>query len=333
MLKRSLCLFCKVLLWCFLMAAGSMWIFILLEVFIVVACCLGNALVIWVVWRSGALRQPSFCFIASLAVADFLVGSVAIPVAVLWDARAKTSFHGCLFMCCVFIMLQLTSGALLLAIAVDRFLRVRIPLTYKATITKTRSWMVVVLCWLVAALLSFIPMFGWHHNHTTWNNTTQTNSSNIKCSYLTVNTRSYVVNFIFFSCYLPPLAIMCGLYLYVFLITRRQLRANIGETVNKSSTDYLKERRLAASLALVLVLFAVSWLPVFVMHTIKYYNPKITVPPVAIRIGVVLSHANSAVNPIIYAFRIPKFKKACIKLWVRLYHCREDQQESDQNSM
>ena len=100
-----------------------------LEVLIAVACCLGNLLVIWAVCTSGAMRpQPIFCFIVSLAAADYLVGAVQIPVAVLIDDRVKTSFNSCLFLSCVFMVLTQASVHSLLAITLDRFLRVYIPL-------------------------------------------------------------------------------------------------------------------------------------------------------------------------------------------------------------
>ncbi|XP_036427171.1 adenosine receptor A1-like [Colossoma macropomum] len=302
------------------MGSSTLWFFLPLEVITAVACCLGNALVIWAVWTCGALWKPTFCFIVSLAVADFLVGSVAIPIAVLVDIGIISSFYGCLFMCCVIIMLEVASVAFLLAIAVDRFLRVRIPLTYKSTVSKNRLWIVVALCWVTAALLSFIPMFGWHKSLDT---------DSIKCRFFTIICDSYLVYFIFFSLYLPPLALMTGLYCYIFLIARRQLRANIG-VGSKSSTYYQKEHRLAASLVLVLVLFVVCWLPLFLMFTVRLYGHNIKVPSVAIELGVLLSHANSAVNPIVYAFTIPKIKEACRKLWRRVYHDRE-QQQSEQN--
>ncbi|XP_036425577.1 adenosine receptor A1-like [Colossoma macropomum] len=303
------------------MGSSAVWVFLPLEVIIAVACCLGNVLVIWAVWTCGALSQPTFCFIVSLAVADFLVGSVAIPIAALVDIRMNTSFYGCLFMCCIIIMLQVASVVLLLAIAVDRFLRVHIPLRYKSTVSKKRLWIVVTLCWVTAALLSFIPMFGWHNT---------LGADSIQCSFLTVISISYVVNFIFFSFFLPPLAVMTGLYCYIFLTTRRLLRANIGVAA-ESRTYYQKEHRLAVSLFLVLGLFVVCWLPVFLTVTVKLYGHNIEVPSVAIDIGVLLSHANSAVNPIVYAFRIPKIKKACRKLWRRVSHDRE-QQQSEQNN-
>lgn len=106
------------------------WWFVLLEVVIGGACCLGNALVIWASWTYGVFREPTFCFITSLAVADFLVGSVGIPLALLLDMNMEVSFHDCLSMCCVLLMLQIASVVLLLTIAVDRCLRVRIPLSW-----------------------------------------------------------------------------------------------------------------------------------------------------------------------------------------------------------
>ncbi|XP_036425574.1 adenosine receptor A1-like [Colossoma macropomum] len=304
------------------MGSSAVWVFLPLEVIIAVACCLGNALVIWAVWTCGALRQPTFCFIVSLAVADFLVGSVAIPMAVLVDISMKIPFYGCLFMCCIIIMLEVASVFLLLAIAVDRFLRVRIPLKYKSTVSKKRSWIVVALCWFTAALLSFIPMFGWH-------NPLRADSN--KCRFFKVISYSYLVYFIFFSLYLPPLALMTGLYCYIFLTTRRQLRANIG-VAGKSSTYYQKEHRLAASLVLVLGLFVTCWLPLFLMVTLRLYSHNIEVPSDAIDIGVLLSHTNSAINPIVYAFKIPKIKEACRKLWRRVYHDSEQQQSEQSNT-
>ena len=60
--------------------------------------------------------------------ADFLVGALAVPLAVLVDGRVEMSFHGCLFISCVVIVLTQASVYSLLAIAVDRHLRVYIPL-------------------------------------------------------------------------------------------------------------------------------------------------------------------------------------------------------------
>lgn len=97
------------------------------EVLIAVCCILGNMLVVLALWKSKSIQQPTYCLIVSLAVADFLVGAVAIPLAVLVDGRVKTSFYSCLFISCMVILLTLVSVLCLTAIAVDRCLRLSLP--------------------------------------------------------------------------------------------------------------------------------------------------------------------------------------------------------------
>nr|XP_055069891.1 adenosine receptor A1-like [Misgurnus anguillicaudatus] len=120
--------FLLLLTFCFIMSDSEKVIYTVLEVFIAIACCFGNLLVIWAVWSSRVLRKTTFCFVVSLAVADFLVGAVVVPLAVLIDGRVQTRFHTCLFISCVVILLTQASVHSLLAIAVDRFLHIYNPL-------------------------------------------------------------------------------------------------------------------------------------------------------------------------------------------------------------
>ncbi|XP_017538541.1 adenosine receptor A1-like [Pygocentrus nattereri] len=296
-------------------------IYTALEVFIAVACCLGNVLVIWAVWVSGALRQPTFCFIASLAVADFLVGALAVPLAVLVDGWVEMSFQGCLFISCVVIVLTQASVYSLLAIAVDRYLRVYIPLKYKGLAKRTHSWAIVAVCWMIASVLGFIPMFGWNN----YNHLQPSNSTTIVCQFLTVIPMSYLVNFIFLSCLLPPMIIMTVLYGFIFCTISQQLRGGVIRA-SKSGAYYVKEKKLASSLALVLALFAACWLPIHIMNTMEFYNQSSLVPHIAFYVGILLSHANSAVNPVVYAFKIPKIKRAYKMAWRKFLPCRREQQ-------
>ena len=106
--------------------SGGIW-FMVAEVLISLSCCLGNILVILALWISKSIQQPTYCLIVSLAVADLMVGCVAIPLAVMVDGKMNTSFQVCLFISCVVILLTVVSVLSLVAIAVDRFLRVYIP--------------------------------------------------------------------------------------------------------------------------------------------------------------------------------------------------------------
>ncbi|MED6237417.1 hypothetical protein ATANTOWER_024482 [Ataeniobius toweri] len=298
-------------------------IYTLLEVLIAVSCCLGNMLVVLALWKTKSIQQPTFCLIVSLAVADFLVGFIAIPLAVLVDGRLETSFHICLFISCVVILLTLVSVLCLMAIAVDRYLRVYIPLRYRRAVTWRHSYSVAATCWLVAVPLSFTPMLGWHENPPDSVNST------VVCQFVRVIPMSYLVYFSFFLCNVTPLLVMIVLYCYVFCYIRGNLKEKPGNGARNQSQKYLwKEKQLALSLSLVLALFALSWLPLHLMNTIAYFQGSAAVPCTAFYVGILLSHANSAVNPVVYAFKIRKIKTAYLKIWRQFVLCPTEEQGS-----
>ncbi|XP_043081445.1 adenosine receptor A1-like [Puntigrus tetrazona] len=293
-----------------------------LELVISAACCLGNVLVVWAVCLRRTLRQPTFCFVASLAVADFLVGAVAVPLAVLVDGWLEIPFQACLAVSCVLLVLTQASVLSLLAIAVDRYLRVSIPLRYKEIATERRSWIAVVLCWLISCLLGFTPLFGWHNGHS--QSTSLLNSSQINCTFLAVISLPYMVYFNYLGCILLPLAAMTLLYALVFYSLRKRLRREDQTSTpaeSKLRAFLIKEKRLACSLALVLLLFAACWMPLHVMNCVSLSTGPRGVPQIAFYAGILLSHANSAVNPVVYAFRIAKIREAYLEIWRRYVLC------------
>ncbi|XP_074543776.1 adenosine receptor A1-like [Halichoeres trimaculatus] len=272
-------------------------------------------MVILALWVSKSFKQPAFCLIASLAMADFMVGCVTIPVAFLVARRVKTSFYGCLFLSCLDLLFTVVSTLCLVAIAVDRFLRVYIPLRYKTSVTHRHTRLVVAACWLAALPLTFAPMLGWHNPKPS----SYTDNSSPICVFIAVIPMSFLVYCYTIICTLVPLLIMTVLYSYIFCTFRGNLREKPGCSVQQQSqNDLKKEKELAGSLSLVLALYALSWLPLQIINCIEYFSESSVVPLLAVDISIILTHVNSAVNPVVYAFKIQKIRMAYLKIWRRL---------------
>lgn len=102
-------------------------IYISTECLIALFATLGNILVIWVVKLNLTFQNTTLYFIVSLALADIAVGILVIPLAVVVSLGIRIHFHACLFMCCLMVVFTTASILSLLAIAIDRYLRVKLP--------------------------------------------------------------------------------------------------------------------------------------------------------------------------------------------------------------
>ncbi|XP_028652549.1 adenosine receptor A1-like [Erpetoichthys calabaricus] len=282
--------------------------YIFAEVLISVATLVGNLLVVWAVKVNPGLQAATFYLIFSLAMADVAVGAVAIPIAILISLRIRMSFHGCLFCCCLICMLTQGSIIFLTGIAVDRYLRVKMPVRYRTTVTKRRAMMAAVFCCLLSIILGLIPMMGWH------NQQKKNISETIECTFTTVMSMEYIVYFNFFVVILLPLLIMLCLYTSVFFTIKQQLTSTLGKCFS-SKKYYQKELKLAKSLVLILLLFTVCWIPLPIINAVSLFCNVCYMPPAALYLFILLSHANSAMNPIVYALRIKKFRVTFWKIW------------------
>lgn len=103
-------------------------LYIAFELLIAVLAILGNVLVCWAVYLNSNLQNVTNYFMVSLAVADIAVGLLAIPFAITISTGFCASFYGCLFIACFVLVLTQSSIFSLLAIAIDRFIAIRMPL-------------------------------------------------------------------------------------------------------------------------------------------------------------------------------------------------------------
>ncbi|XP_073523316.1 adenosine receptor A1 [Phyllobates terribilis] len=301
----------------------SLAVYIVIEVLIALVSVLGNVLVIWAVIVNQALRDTTFFFIVSLAVADIAVGALVIPLAIIISIGLETEFYSCLMVACIVLILTQSSILALLAIAVDRYLRVKIPTSYKSVVTARRAVIAITGCWILSFIVGLVPMFGWNNIN---NLRRQSNSSYgeivITCSFETVISMEYMVYFNFFVWVLPPLFLMLIIYLEVFNLIQRQLNKKVSSSSKDPQKYYGKELKIAKSLALILFLFALSWLPLHTLNCITLFCQTCNTPMIITYIAIFLTHGNSAMNPIVYAFRIEKFRSTFLYIWKKYFCCK-----------
>ena len=70
------------------------------------------------------------------------------------------------------------------------------------------------------------------------------------------------------------------------------------------------EERAAMSIAVIIALFIISWLPLYTLNTIIFFHPNLDIPEFVFHGFIVLSHCNSAWNPVVYAWGTRDFRSA-----------------------
>ncbi|XP_071338103.1 adenosine A2a receptor a [Trachinotus anak] len=304
-------------------------LYIVLELLIAVFSVLGNVLVCWAVCLNSNLQSITNFFVVSLAVADIAVGVLAIPFAIVISTGFCSNFYGCLFIACFVLVLTQSSIFSLLAIAIDRYIAIKIPLRYNSLVTGQRARGIIAICWVLSIIIGLTPMMGWHKLPESSNSTCPPGL--MKCLFEEVVVMEYMVYFNFFACVLIPLLLMLAIYLCIFMAARHQLKLIEVKAVHgeKSRSTLQKEVQAAKSLAIIVGLFVVCWLPLHIINCFTLFCPQCPRPPSWIMyVAIILSHGNSVVNPFIYAYRIREFRGTFRKIIRRHILGRQELLES-----
>ncbi|XP_005396439.1 PREDICTED: adenosine receptor A2a isoform X1 [Chinchilla lanigera] len=294
--------------------------YITVELVIAVLAILGNVLVCWAVWINSNLQNVTNYFVVSLAAADIAVGVLAIPFAITISTGFCAACHGCLFFACFVLVLTQSSIFSLLAIAIDRYIAIRIPLRYNGLVTCTRAKGIIAICWVLSFAIGLTPMLGWNNcsqPKRKENESQVCDEGQVTCLFEDVVPMNYMVYYNFFAFVFVPLLLMLGIYLRIFLAARRQLKQMENQPLpgERTRSTLQKEVHAAKSLAIIVGLFALCWLPLHIINCFTFFCPQCShAPPWLMYLAIILSHSNSVVNPFIYAYRIREFRQTFRKI-------------------
>ncbi|XP_026232623.1 trace amine-associated receptor 13c-like [Anabas testudineus] len=262
-----------------------------------------NLLVIISISHFRQLHTNTNILVLSLAVTDFLVGLLQMPIEIILD-------QGCWllgdFICAAnfslsYLLVSVSVGNLVL-ISVDRYVAICDPMFYYTKVTLSRVQMCICLCWLFSAVHSSWILRDFVKRQ-------QQNSHDFCYGDCVVAITYAQVAVDFVVTFLGPFLIITLLYIRVFVVAVSQARAMRSqiEAVTLSETEKPKKSEIKAARILGVVVF------VFLLCSTPYYFFSIASEVNTIAgtsVSLWLLYCNSCLNPLIYTYFYPWFRKA-----------------------
>lgn len=264
---------------------------IFLSVFILVAI-VGNILVILSVVCNKQLQTVTNFFIVNLAIADLLLGIIVLPFSASLEVLGCWVFGRvfCNIWAAVDVLCCTASILSLCMISIDRYIGVKYCLKYPSIMTERKAVAILVLVWVSSVVISVGPLLGWKE------------PPPVDESICRITEEpGYALFSSLFSFYLPLMVILI-MYFRVYVVARRttrSLEAGVKRERNKSMEVVLRihcrsvledarpasskssknhpfrsslsvrlmkfsrEKKAAKTLAIVVGMFILCWLPFF----------------------------------------------------------------------
>ncbi|XP_015791409.1 dopamine receptor 2-like [Tetranychus urticae] len=124
----------------------------------------GNILIMVAIRRERYLHTVTNLFVASLAVADCLVGAIVMPSSVVHEVMNKWWIFGqdwCDLWHSFDVLASTASILNLCVISLDRYWAITDPISYPARMTTRKAKILIALVWTCSAIISFPAIIWW----------------------------------------------------------------------------------------------------------------------------------------------------------------------------
>ncbi|KAE8632643.1 hypothetical protein XENTR_v10001609 [Xenopus tropicalis] len=274
-------------------------IFHLLGILISVLIILENLSVLLALLRDPRMRRWVHCCLGNIALSDLLAG-ISYLLNLFLSGPTTFRLSPALWFLregLLFTTLAASTFSLLVT-AVERYCTMVILVTENNSVKSMRVQGVIVLCWVLAGVVGFLPLLGW----------------NCLCkiescsSLLPLYSRTYL----FFSIILLGVTLLgiiaayCTIYYLVCTSGRR-----VAET-NSSRRSF----HLLKTVLIILSAFVICWSPLFFFLIVDFTcSPPSCKSPLGLEWVLAVAVLNSAINPLIYSFRSSEMRRAVLELF------------------
>ncbi|XP_051928562.1 thyrotropin-releasing hormone receptor b isoform X1 [Hippocampus zosterae] len=304
---------------------------------ICLAGVVGNVMVVLVVLTTKHMRTPTNCYLVSLAAADLIVLTAAgLPTAAEGALGSWVLGHwGCL---CITYLQYLginASSCSIAAFTVERYIAICHPIKAQFLCTLSRAKKIILLVWTLTSAYCVMWFYLANLQVLVYDNAKVT-----VCGYR-VSRKLYlpVYFFDFGVFFVVPLllsAVLYGLIGRILFLNplpsdpkeQQQLQGHNNHDMGKrsyrsSSSTAASRRQVTKMLAVVVILFAVLWMPYRTLVVVNSFLDRPYLNSWFLLFCRVCVYLNSAINPLIYNAMSQKFRAAFLKI------CRCGRRASD----
>ncbi|ESO94606.1 hypothetical protein LOTGIDRAFT_71923, partial [Lottia gigantea] len=280
---------------------------------------IGNIFVLIVILLNQKMRSNSAnYFLVNMAIADILVAVCCIPMTVAEIVYQVWIFGE--FMCKVTGYLQgIYVGASVLTIvcmSVDRFVAIRYPMKSRQIFTVKKTKQLILTTWLLAIGV-MVPLILVRKLDDY--NLVVNDLSISYCVEQWPSTEYRQIYDVFLFCFIYIIPGVAVMLLYALIGCRLWVKdtslSRQNSYMNNEVKIMMSRRRLALMMIIISVLFAVCWLPYYILNLLMVFSPRISRKVIPLYpFALLLGHSNSAQNPILYCFMHRKFKECIFRL-------------------
>ncbi|GMR36122.1 hypothetical protein PMAYCL1PPCAC_06317, partial [Pristionchus mayeri] len=217
-------------------------------------------------------------------------------------------FSSCLFVHLILCILCTISTCHMLAIAIDKYITICRGNAFMKS-RRSRAVLLIGIAWVAGSLIGALPMFDAFGFKTDRIGNYEVRGA--VCQFTHVMDYRYLVYVIFFATILAPSAVIIFCYIAIHHRIRKeemQVKCFLGQ--NERERRMNGRRKLIRILLILVSTYAICWYPLYIMNTMVFYLPPSLHPSPNMQIcAAALSHLSCALNPVIYAYGMPGFKK------------------------